>query len=68
MISARSLVIFPDSTVPIHAASSFSEKSNSLALSSNFALLARTNSDAHQWLPIINQIDIVSHASSRNNT
>ncbi|MFS7955295.1 hypothetical protein Hanom_Chr07g00640981 [Helianthus anomalus] len=37
-MSARSFVIFPDSTVPIHAASSFSVKSKSLALLSNFAL------------------------------
>lgn len=68
IISARSLVIFPDSTVPIHAASSFSVKSNSLALLSNFALLTITNSDPHQCLLIIKQIDKASHASSRNKT
>ena len=39
IISARSLVIFPDSTAPIQAASSFSVKSKSLASLSNFALL-----------------------------
>lgn len=38
-ISAKSLVIFPDSTTPIQAASSLSVKSKSVALSSNFALL-----------------------------
>lgn len=38
IIIARSLVIFPDSTTPTQAASSFSVNSNSLALLSNFAL------------------------------
>jgi len=36
--NARSLVILPDSTAPTQAASSFSVKSKSLALSSNLAL------------------------------
>ena len=45
IISARSLVIFPDSTAPIQAASSFSVKSKSLALLSNFALLIREQFD-----------------------
>lgn len=38
MMSARSLVIFPDSTAPMHAASSFSVKSKSLSFLSNVAL------------------------------
>lgn len=38
MMSARSFVIFPDSTAPIHAASSFSVKSKSLSFLSNVAL------------------------------
>lgn len=41
-ISAKSLVIFPDSTTPIQAASSFSVKSKSVALSSSFALSTYT--------------------------
>ena len=38
MMSARSFVIFPDSTVPTQAASSFSVNSKSFELSSNLAL------------------------------
>lgn len=38
MMSARSFVIFPDSTAPMHAASSFSVKSKSRSLLSNVAL------------------------------
>lgn len=47
IISARSLVIFPDSTTPIQAASSFSVKSKSLGLSSSFALSTKTQLDIH---------------------
>lgn len=38
IMSARSLVIFPDSTTPTQAASSFSVNSKSFALSSSLAL------------------------------
>lgn len=49
-IRARSLVIFPDSTAPIQAASSFSVKSKSRSLPSSLALLTRQNQKSIMYL------------------